>query len=168
MSNWEQIETDRLIAQKPTPDDFGLWQSLLQNVQVAKTLGDRTDDEVRQFLAGACEHWQKHGFGRWNWHLRGDGKFVGRGGLNRAFVAERDEIEVAYAIMPEFWNQGFATEIAKASIEVGFRQLGFSELVTFTLPTNLGSRRVMEKCGFKFEADIVWKDLPHVLYRLTR
>jgi len=34
------------------------------------------------------------------------------------------------------------------------------------LPTNKASRRVMEKVGFQYEKDVVWADLPHVLYRL--
>ena len=71
-------------------------------------------------------------------------------------------------LMPEFWGQGLATEIAQASIGIAFNELGLSDVVSFTLPTNLASRRVMEKCGLTFERDIEWKDLPHVLYRLKR
>ena len=42
------------------------------------------------------------------------------------------------------------------------------ELVAFTLPDNLGSRRVMEKSGFVYERDIVHVGLAHVLYRHRR
>jgi len=79
-----------------------------------------------------------------------------------------EETEIGYALMPEFWGECLATEIASASVRVASRHLNTRELVAFTLPTNLASRRVMEKCGFAFERDIVWKDLPHVLYRLRR
>ena len=43
--------------------------------------------------------------------------------------------------------------------------LGLRDLVAFTLPSNLGSRGVMEKVGFRYERDIRWANLPHVLYR---
>ena len=38
--------------------------------------------------------------------------------------------------------------------------------VSFTLPDNVASRRVMEKLGFRFERDTPYAGLPHVLYRL--
>jgi RimJ/RimL family protein N-acetyltransferase len=119
-------------------------------------------------LTAYLDHWQQVGFGLWMWFSKTDGRFVGRGGVRPIFVEGHDEIEIAYALMPEFWNQGLATEIAAASVKVAFDELGLAELVCFTLPTNIASRRVMEKCGFALERDIVWKDLPHVFYRLKR
>ena len=51
---------------------------------------------------------------------------------------------------------------------MAFDVLGLPDLVTYTLPGNLASRRVMEKLGFTYEREVVHADLPHVLYRLTR
>ena len=45
------------------------------------------------------------------------------------------------------------------------RHVGGS-VVSFTLPGNLASRRVMEKLGFRFERETTYAGLPHVLYRL--
>ena len=70
--------------------------------------------------------------------------------------------------MSAFWGMGLATELARESVRVGFAVLGRAELVSFTLPTNLRSRRVMEKAGFRHERDFAWAGLPHVLYRLRR
>ena len=50
---------------------------------------------------------------------------------------------------------------------VGFERLGLDDVVAFTLPTNRGSWRVMEKTGFEYERDVVHAGLPHVLYRIT-
>ena len=41
------------------------------------------------------------------------------------------------------------------------------DLVCFTLPTNRASQHVMEKVGFRYERDGLYKNLPHVFYRLT-
>ena len=95
-----------------------------------------------------------------------DSQFVGRGGLRRVVIDGKDEVEVGYGLMPEFWGQGLATELAVASVRVGFEVLKLPDVVSFTLPTNKKSRRVMEKAGFQYEKDVVWADLPHVLYRL--
>jgi RimJ/RimL family protein N-acetyltransferase len=42
------------------------------------------------------------------------------------------------------------------------------DLVSFTLPDNRASRRVMEKIGFRHDTEVEHAGLPHVLYRLDR
>jgi [ribosomal protein S5]-alanine N-acetyltransferase len=169
MIHLNAIETPRMLGRRTQPEDFDLLRQLLQNPQVAATLGGvRTDDEVREFLTVHVGHWERLGFGRWMWHSKADGRFVGRAGLYTQTIDGRDEIEVGYALMPEFWGQGLATEMARASIDIGFSQLGLAEIISFTMPTNLASRRVMEKCGLIFERALDWKNVPHVLYRLKR
>jgi ribosomal-protein-alanine N-acetyltransferase len=110
--------------------------------------------------------WDEDGFGYWLFRDRESGEPVGRGGLSRAHVAGADEVEVGWAVMPERWGRGYATELGGAAVEVAFGVLGLADVVAFTLPDNLASRRVMEKLGFSYEREIVWADLPHVLYRL--
>jgi RimJ/RimL family protein N-acetyltransferase len=55
--------------------------------------------------------------------------------------------------------------MAQAAITAAFGPVGVDELIAFTLPNNVASRRVMEKTGFVYERDIVHALLPHVLYR---
>ena len=93
------------------------------------------------------------------------GRPVGRGGLQYTFTAGLHDVEAGWAIVPERWGQGLATELARACVEVAFEQLGLREIVAFTLPDNIASRRVMEKAGFEYERDIVHVGLAHVLYR---
>ena len=50
----------------------------------------------------------------------------------------------------------------------GFEELGLDNVVSFTLPSNDASRRVMEKLGFCYEKNCWYAELPHVLYRLTK
>jgi ribosomal-protein-alanine N-acetyltransferase len=68
-------------------------------------------------------------------------------------------------VVADRWNEGFATELARASLQVGFTDLGLAEVIAFTLPDNLASRRVMEKAGFVYDREIIHAGLPHVLYR---
>ena len=96
------------------------------------------------------------------------GEAVGRGGLQWTYVAELHEVEAGWAIVPERWGDGLATELALASVEAGFGHVGLSEIVAFTLPSNVASQRVMEKAGFLYEREIIHATLPHVLYRRPR
>jgi RimJ/RimL family protein N-acetyltransferase len=55
--------------------------------------------------------------------------------------------------------------MASTLVGLARERLGLEEIVAFTLPHNVASRRVMEKVGFRYERDIEWAGLPHVLYR---
>jgi RimJ/RimL family protein N-acetyltransferase len=75
--------------------------------------------------------------------------------------------------MPRWWNQGLATEAARAALRYVFERIGLQEIVAFTRPDNLRSRWVMEKLGMEYSADFDHPGLPeghplrrHVLYRL--
>jgi [ribosomal protein S5]-alanine N-acetyltransferase len=119
-------------------------------------------------MATRLEHWERYGFGLWLLRDRRTGEFVGRGGLQWTDVADLNKVEAGWAIVPKRWGQGLATEFASASARTAFEQLGLSEVVAFTLPNNVSSRRVMEKVGFTYERHIEHTGLPHVLYRLSR
>lgn len=45
------------------------------------------------------------------------------------------------------WGKGYATEAAAAAIEFGFETVGLNEIVAFTVPVNVRSRRVMDRLG---------------------
>ncbi len=158
--------TERLIAERLSEAHFEELCRMHRDVRVMATLGGRRPDaETRRFLRGNLDHWERHGYGLFVFRARTSGDFIGRGGLRRVAIGGADEVELAYAVMAEFWGRGLASEIAQASLQLGFAHLGLAEIVAFTLTTNAASRRVMEKIGFRFERDIVHAGLPHVLYR---
>ena len=142
---------------------------LLGHPRVGETLlGMQTPAQVQEWITRHMLHWDGHGYGQLVWHLRESGEFVGRGGLLRSEVDGKWETEVGWAVMPELWGRGYATELGAASVEHGFRDLGLSEIVAFTLPENVASWRVMEKLGFSFEKEFQHAGLPHHLYRRRR
>jgi RimJ/RimL family protein N-acetyltransferase len=106
-------------------------------------------------------------FGLWVFRRKSDRQFIGRGGLKTYQIDGKDTVGLAYAVLPEFWNQGFATKMAQVSLEIGFRRLGFAEIASWTLPINLASQRVMEKLGFRYERDFEFAGLLHRFYRLS-
>ncbi len=162
----EEIRTDRLLLRRLVPADLDDFLVMNQDPRVMATLGGvRTPEEISSHLARLVGEWNRNGFSWWSVRMLDSGKFTGRGGLRRVLVEGRDEVEVGYGFMPEFWGRGFATELARESVRIGFEELRLPNLVSFTLPTNLASRRVMEKAGFRYERDIIHANLPHVLYR---
>ena len=78
---------------------------------------------------------QEHGFG----------EVVG---TLRLSLRERRSGDLGYAIRPEFWNRGFATEAVTALLAAARVSLGLGEVWATVDPANAASCRVMEKLGF--------------------
>lgn len=169
MNPLDELQISRLLLRRMTAEDIDDLTRMHLDPRVMATLGGvRTPDQTRDWLTQRLEHWRQYGFGLWLVRERETGRFAGRGGLQHVEIDGRDEIEVAYSFFPDFWGRGLATELARASIRAAFDVLNLPEIVCFTLTTNHASQRVMQKAGFRYERDFVFKDLPHVLYRLRR
>lgn len=164
----ESFRTPRMNAERLRADHFAELCGFYSDERVMATLGGvRTPDVTRTYLEAVIQNWEDHGFGFWIFHDAATGELVGRGGLRRLEIEGTYEVEVAYAVVADRWGQGFATEMAEAAVDVAFRRLKLASVVAFALPSNKASRGVMEKVGFSYERDIVYADLPHVLYRLA-
>jgi [ribosomal protein S5]-alanine N-acetyltransferase len=78
------------------------------------------------------------------------------------------EIEIAFALQQKYWNQGYATEAAAASIDAAFKGLGIKSLVATVYPDNKPSLRVLEKLGMRLESEVFghWPMTIALLFRL--
>jgi RimJ/RimL family protein N-acetyltransferase len=137
----------------------------------------REESDAR--AARISEHFERHGFGLWAVEAMGLADFIGFAGLSTpAFTAHfTPAVEIGWRLAFEYWGQGYATEAARAALGFAFSQLQLAEVVSFTVPANQRSRRVMERLGMTRTPvdDFEHPNLPpghalsrHVLYRLSR
>jgi RimJ/RimL family protein N-acetyltransferase len=121
----------------------------------------------------------ERGFGLWAVEVPGVTAFAGFAGLSEpAFRAHFTPcVEIGWRLAFEHWGKGYATEAARAALIHAFGPLGLEEVVSFTVPGNSRSRRVMKRLGMRRNPgeDFDHPDLParhplrpHVLYRLSR
>jgi RimJ/RimL family protein N-acetyltransferase len=168
----EGFDTERLHFERVGLGHAEDLAALMRDPRVMKTLWPwstgPTPEQISASLRSKMAHWERHGFGMWALHERSSGDFIGRGGLQYTDALGARAVEVAWAVIAERWREGFATELALASLEVGFNDLGLAEVIAFTLLDNIASRRVMEKAGFRYDRAISHAGLPHVLYRRPR
>jgi len=164
------LDTLRLTARPIGLEDVSLLQTLHQAEPVAEHIGGSwTLDRSEQFVRGAVEHWQRQGYGQWMFADKASGTLVGRSGLRHYYLDGRDEIELLYAFEPSVWGQGYGTEAARAVIDFAFDQAKVDSVVSFTLPDNPGSQRVMEKAGLTFEKEMIRLEPPAFLvFRLAK
>jgi RimJ/RimL family protein N-acetyltransferase len=122
-------------------------------------------------------HFAQHGFGFFAAELRATGEFIGFAGMSHVpFEAHFTPcVEIGWRLAAAHWNQGLATEGARACLRYAFEELALAEVVAFTVPANRRSRRVMEKLGMSHDPadDFDHPRLPeghplrrHVLYRV--
>lgn len=162
----------RLRPERPWQEHADLYGELFADPAVAATLwpgalgGARTPRQASAILAADIGHWQRDSFGPWVFFEEATGAFVGRGGLRHCKIAGSDCVELLYALRPEAWGEGRATEIAFLSLTCA-GDLGLPEIVGMTLLTNLASRRVLWKAGLRFDRVQTHAGLPHWFGRLS-
>jgi RimJ/RimL family protein N-acetyltransferase len=105
----------------------------------------------------ACAAWLQQyvdaeaevGFAPWTIVHRVDGRVVGWGGLNVDPNAREWGPEVSYFVHATYQGAGLATELVRASLAIGFTRLNLPAIGAFARPENVGSARVLTKCGFE-------------------
>lgn len=169
MRGVDRFVTERLLAERLRPSDFDDLFRMNQTVEVMQFVGGtRSADATREYLKTNLDHWEHHGFGLWILRAKADGGFAGRSALRRAKIADNDETELGYALMPPHWGVGLATEIARAMLEIAFARLQLGDVVALMAPSHAASRRVAEKVGGRYERDVDHLGSVHCLYRVTR
>jgi len=163
----DRLQTERLVMHRPAPGDLDDLARLRLNPAAMATVGGgRSVEDSKAYLDTMMSHWVTHGFGWWI-ARETSGTMVGYAGLRHFECEGRAEIELGYALAPEYWGRGLGTELALACIADGRGRMPLDSVVAITLPTNRASQRVMEKAGLRYERDIVHAGQPHVLYRVT-
>ena len=179
MSPRREIETARLRLRRWLPSDRVPFAAMNADPLVMEHFPRVLFRDESDALADRIEaHFECHGFGPWAVEIRDSAPFAGFVGLAvPSFEAPFTPcVEVLWRLAREHWGRGFATEGAGAAVEFASRELGLPEIVSYTVPANRRSRRVMEKLGMTTDPadDFDHPELPvghplrrHVLYRLT-
>jgi RimJ/RimL family protein N-acetyltransferase len=174
------IETPRLILRRWRDADREPFARMNADPRVMEFFPNPlTAPECNAAIDRLEAHIDRHGFGLLAAELRSTGDFLGFIGLAHPdFQAHFTPcIEIGWRLAAEHWGQGLATEGAQALLHHAFTTLALPEVVSFTVPANLRSRRVMEKLGLTHNPaeDFDHPKIPighplrrHVLYRIQR
>lgn len=148
------LETERLMLRRFRMDDADLLVELDSDPDVMRFLSrtptSREEIETHMLPDIMSEYERDPGFGRWAAIERRSGAFVGRFGLRLAACGDQRAASLGYRLRRSEWGYGFATEGGRALIDHAFSELGIGRIRAQTMAVNLGSRRVMEKCGMRY------------------
>ena len=139
----------RLAMHPLRPDHLADLQALYADPDVVRFLTPLDEAAHLARIDEAARMWRTRGHGRVAVHDRESGRFVGRSGLQ--YWADRDEVEVTWALRHEFWGRGLATEAGRAWLDWGFARLDVPYITALIAPENSGSRAVAERLGMTVE-----------------
>lgn len=173
---YDELRTPRLLMRRWTETDREPFAAMNVDAEVMRyfpSLQDRatSDASIDRFE----ETFMTRGFGFWAMETLADGAFLGFTGLGvmPAGVPAAGEVEIGWRLVTSAWHQGYATEAAKAAVELAFDTIGLPELWSMTSVLNAPSRRVMDRLGMTYSSSFDHPRVPvdhpirpHVMYHL--
>jgi len=174
-----EVDTPRLRLRQWRETDRGPFAALNADPEVMEFF---RSVQSRESSDASIDAWQAElvarGWSNWALELRASGEFLGFTGLSvpRRALPFSPCVEIGWRLARRHWGQGYATEAARAALEIGFARLDLPEIVSFTTVGNRRSRAVMERIGLRdTRQDFEYPGFPeghalrrHCLYRLTR
>ena len=175
------IRTERLLMRRWRDEDREPFAVMNADPAVMEHMqGTLTRERSDAYMDRIEAWWDDHGWGLWAIEVPGVASLIGHTGLWPAdFVTGAPMVEVGWRIAREHWGHGYVTEAAREALRFGFEELGLDEIVSFTVPQNERSWRVMERIGLhrdpagdfdhpKVDAVAYPQIVHHIFYRLGR
>jgi ribosomal-protein-alanine N-acetyltransferase len=164
------IETERLLLRElEETDDQGIFE-LDSDPAVHLFLGNKpiqSIDEARTSIKLIRDQYIQNGIGRWAVIERKNNELVGWGGLKLIKVATNKHInyyDLGYRLMKKHWGKGFASEVAAACLEYGFKTMKLEKIYAIANENNIASRKVLEKSGLRYVEPFMYEGEPHLWF----
>jgi ribosomal-protein-alanine N-acetyltransferase len=169
VERYDELRTPRLLLRRWREEDREPFAAMNADPEVMRYFPaplSRADSDA--FVDRIEAHFAEHGYGLWV--LDRDGAFLGFTGLQWAQGLPVDPaLEVGWRLVRAAWGAGYATEAARAALEVGLREA--PAVISVTAIVNEPSWRVMERLGMQRDSEFDHPRAPegplrrHYLYR---
>jgi len=161
------LETERLRLRQFDLEDADFIIELLNSPGWLEYIGDRsvrTKGQAESYLQnGPLTSYQQNCFGLCMVQTKG-GKPVGMCGILKRPTL--DNPDIGFAFLPEFMGQGYAHEIASATLSYAINVLEIPKISAITLPHNTKSIKLLEKIGMKFTSSFPQEGEELLLYEI--
>ena len=152
-----EIETDRLLLRRFTYEDTeSMMRNWVSDDNVQDMYGEpsyKTPEAVKGLLDKYIGGYKSDNYYRWAVIEKASGECIGQ--IAYFLVDTNNHFgEIEYCIGTAFQGKGYATEATKAVTAYGFEKINFHKVQICVRPSNLPSKRVIEKCGFTYEGTL--------------
>lgn len=162
------LTTPRLLMRQLLEEDAPELYLLNSDPEVLRYTGDvpfASVDEAREFIR-RYDQYTLYRRGRLGMFSKETGAFIGWCGLK--YHPFNEETELGFRLKREYWNKGYATEAALASLDYGFNQLGLSTIMGRVIKENTASIRVLEKIGMRYWKNFDFEGVPGIYMRIDK
>jgi ribosomal-protein-alanine N-acetyltransferase len=87
----------------------------------------------------------------WGIYLKGETKLIGHIGFHRISL-DHHRAEVGYTLFPQYWQKGIISEALQEVLNYGFNIMNAHSIEANINPSNIASKKTLEKAGFVQEA----------------
>lgn len=153
----QPLETERLLLRAFSFDDAdSMMHNWAGDDQVQDMYGEpsyKTHEEMRGLLEKYISSYEDGLHFRWGIFEKSSGECIGQ--VAYFLVDQKNHFgEIEYCVGKAFQGRGYATEATKAVIRYGFEKINFNKVQICVRPSNLPSKKVIDKCGFTYEGTL--------------
>ncbi|WP_439558340.1 GNAT family N-acetyltransferase [Dyadobacter sp.] len=144
------IESERLVYEKFKPSHFNDYYRLVSGQDVMQYITGAGLDETgakARFQVALDADLGMEEFGFLAVTEKDTAAFIG---LAKIVPFEQSYTEIGYALFPEYWGKGYASEITRTMINYALQLGNVKELIALVSPENTSSIRVLTKNNFTF------------------
>ncbi|MBE6114951.1 MAG: GNAT family N-acetyltransferase [Erysipelotrichaceae bacterium] len=166
----KHIETSRTYFKWWKREDLPLARILWGDQEVTKYIsanGRFNEQQILQRLETEIKNGEMYQIQYWPFYQKDTNELIGCCGLR---PYDETTLELGFHLRPQYWNQGYATEVAKAVIDYAFDILQVPRVFAGHNPHNIISKKVLQKLNFTYIQDEYYAPtgLYHPSYELTK
>ncbi len=161
------LQSKRLYFRPVEAEDLFRMHQLFTQPDVRKYLCDNVilpPTQLADFISTSQHTFETENFGLWLLHAKDTHEVVGMAGFYSFFAESQPQL--LYALHPEHWGRGFATEAGRQLLGYAFQRLGYSYMDASCDVPNTDSIRVMERLGMHRHKEEIIDGKPLVFYRI--
>jgi len=145
------FETDRMIVQRFRLDDSEFFFQVNGNAKVMQYIRPVKSREASDaFLVENIRFYQDGStLGRYAVFGKENGEFLGT--FSFLYMSGDADFHLGYALLPDAWGKGFATELVREGITYFFDNRDKPAVFAITVAENIASQRVLIKSGFSYK-----------------
>ncbi|MEM0977015.1 MAG: GNAT family N-acetyltransferase [Pseudomonadota bacterium] len=163
----ERLETERLILRKPESQDWEPFRAFTMSERSQYIRKDLPDLGMAwRMFATEIGHWGIRGWGMFTVTLKGDDTALGM--VGPWYPGDWPETEIGWSMFDGHEGKGYAFEAAQATIDHAWRELGWTEMVSYIDPKNVRSYRLAARLGAVLDPDAQRVGPEDLVYRHTK
>jgi [ribosomal protein S5]-alanine N-acetyltransferase len=163
--------TNRLFIRKLEESDKAIWKDFFIHNPSLPYLGidlNKTPEEsANDWINFQFKRYAENRYGHHVLIKKDTNEFIGMCGLLKQIVEDKQEVEIGYSLLPNYWGNGYATEAAQFFRDFGFKNEKLDHIISIVDIRNIASQNVAKKNGMTINRQIKYHNLDVFIYQIT-